>query len=243
MAKVELSFVIPAFNEENSIEYALLTIDELAKDYVSPYEIVVVDDGSEDKTFSNATKYANRNGHVKVITYPTNLGKGYAVKTGFMQATGEVVVFADSDMDIDLDIIPKYVNALKHADIAIASKWHPYSSANLSISRKILSHGFNILARIFTGAKIKDTQVGLKVMKKNVFNDIFKKLCVKRYAFDVELLTLAKFYGLKVVEMPVKLKVNNIFKLNELVKMFLDLIGIAYRLRITHWYQRIYAGN
>jgi len=243
MAKVELSFVIPAFNEEDSIEFALLSIDELAKENVAPYEIVVVDDGSEDRTFSNASKYANRNGHVKVITYPTNLGKGYAVKTGFMQATGEVVVFADSDMDIDFNVIPEYVNALKHADIVIASKWHPYSLANLSLSRKILSHGFNILTRIFTGAKLKDTQVGLKAMKKSVFNGIFKKLCVKRYAFDVELLTLAKFYGLKVVEMPVKLKLNKKFKLNELVKMFLDLLGIAYRLRITHWYQRTYAGN
>lgn len=243
MAKVELSFIIPAFNEEDSIESALFSLDELVKDNVAPYEIVVVDDGSKDKTFTKATKYANRNGHVKVITYPTNLGKGYAVKTGFMQATGEVVVFADSDMDIDFDVIPKYIKALKYADIVIASKWHPDSSVNLSTSRRILSHGFNVLTRLLTGAKLKDTQVGLKVMKKSVFQSIFKKLCVKRYAFDVELLALAKFYGLKVVEMPVQLKVNKSFKLNELLKMFLDLLGIAYRLRLTRWYQRMYSSN
>lgn len=243
MAKVELSFIIPAFNEEDSIEFALFTIDELGKDNVTPYEIVVVDDGSNDKTFSKAARYANRNGHVKVITYPTNLGKGYAVKTGFMEATGEVVIFADSDMDIDFDLIPSYINALKHADIVIASKWHPDSSVNLSTSRRILSHGFNVLTRLFTGAKLKDTQVGLKVMKKSVFQDIFKRLCVKRYAFDVELLALAKFYGLKVVEMPVRLKVNKSFKLNELFKMFMDLLGIAYRLRLTGWYQRKYASK
>lgn len=243
MAKVELSFVVPAFNEEDSIEFALFSLDELIKDNPAPYEIVVVDDGSKDKTFINAIKYANRNGHVRVITYPTNLGKGYAIKTGFMQATGEVVVFADSDMDIDFDIIPKYVTALKDADIVIASKWHPDSLVNLSTSRRILSRGFNVLTRLITGAKLKDTQVGLKVMKKSVFQDIFKKLCVKRYAFDVELLALAKFYGLKVVEMPVTLKVNKSFKLNELFKMFLDLLGIAYRLRLTRWYQRKYADN
>ena len=238
MAKVELSFVIPAFNEEDSIEFALFTIDELAKDAVPPYEIVVVDDGSKDKTFSKALRYANRNGHVKVITYPTNLGKGYAVKTGFMQATGEIVIFADSDMDIDFEIIPSYINALKTADIVIASKWHPDSSVNLSALRRILSHGFNILTRLLTGAKLKDTQVGLKVMKKSVFEGIFKRLCVKRYAFDVELLTLAKFYGLKVVEMPVRLKVNKSFKLKELIKMFVDLLGIAYRLRVRCSYQK-----
>lgn len=243
MAKVELSFVIPAFNEEDSIEVALFTLDELAKDHVPPYEIVVVDDGSRDKTFSKATKYANRNGHVKVITYPTNLGKGYAVKTGFLQATGDVVIFADSDLDIDFDVIPRYIDALKHADIVIASKWHPDSSVNLTASRRILSHGFNILTRLLTGAKLKDTQVGLKVMKKTVFQDVFKRLCVKRYAFDVELLALAKFYNLKIAEMPVKLKVNKTFKLNELFKMFLDLLGIAYRLRLTRWYQRKFANR
>jgi len=243
MAKVELSFVIPAFNEEKSIEFALFTLDELAKDSVAPYEIVVVDDGSNDKTFSNASRYANRNGHVKVITYPTNLGKGYAVKTGFLQTIGEVVVFADSDMDIDFSIIPKYVDALKNADIVIASKWHPDSSVNLSTSRKILSRGFNVLTRLLTGATLKDTQVGLKVMNKSVFQNIFKRLCVKRYAFDVELLALAKFYKLRVVEMPVELKVKSSFKLKELCKMFIDLLGIAYRLRITHWYQRKIANN
>ena len=238
MSKVALSFVIPAFNEETSIEFALCTIDELVKDTVLPYEIVVVDDGSKDETFSKATNYANRNGHVKVITYSKNLGKGYAVKTGFQQATGEVVVFADSDMDINLDIIPKYVDALKHADIVIASKWHPDSSVNMSTSRRVLSHSFNFLVRLLTGAALKDTQVGLKVMKKSVFKNIFKRLCVKRYAFDVELLALAKSCGLKVVEMPVRLKVHNSFKIDELWKMFIDLLGIAYRLRVIHWYQR-----
>ena len=237
MTEIELSFIIPAFNEENSIEFALGTIDEL-KDRMSPYEIVVVDDGSKDKTFSRATRYANMNGHVKVISYPKNLGKGYAVKTGFLQATGEVVIFADSDMDIDLSIIPRYVKALKHADLVIASKWHPDSFVNMSTSRRILSHGFNVLTRLLTGATLKDTQVGLKVMKKSVFQDIFQRLCVKRYAFDVELLALAKFYKLKVVEMPVKLKLHSSFKKRELWKMFVDLLGIAYRLRVIRWYQR-----
>ncbi len=238
VTEVQLSFVIPAFNEEKSIEFALYTIDELVKDYVSPYEIVVVDDGSKDKTFSRATRYANRNGHVKVISYPENLGKGYAVRAGFLQATGDIVVFADSDMDIDFDMIPRYVNALKHADIVIASKWHHDSFVNMSTTRKILSHGFNVLARLFTGATLKDTQVGLKVMKKSAFEDIFQRLCVKRYAFDVELLALAKYYGLTVLEMPVRLRVKTSFKREELWKMFVDLLGIAYRLRVIHWYQR-----
>jgi glycosyltransferase involved in cell wall biosynthesis len=232
-----LSFVIPAYNEEDSIATALGMLDGVVKDKRLPYEIVVVDDGSQDKTLSRAIKYASRNGHVKVISYTQNEGKGYAVRTGFMQTKGDIVVFADSDMDIDLGTVSKYVDALEHGDIVVATKWHPDSVVNMPLSRKILSHGFNVLVRVLTGAKLKDTQVGLKVMKRNSFANIFPRLCVKRYAFDVELLAVAHLYGLKVVEMPVKIKMDAFFRLSDVWKMFVDLLGIAYRLRVIHWYQ------
>jgi glycosyltransferase involved in cell wall biosynthesis len=238
MSQVELSFVIPAYNEEDSIETALGTIDEVVKDERLPYEIVVVDDGSKDKTLSRAIKYASRNGHVKVISYTQNEGKGHAVRTGFMQAKGDVVVFADSDMDIDLGMVSKYVAALKHGDIVVATKWHPDSVVNMPLSRKILSHGFNVLVKLLTGAKLKDTQVGLKAMKKSAFRNIFPRLCVKRYAFDVELLAVANLYCLRIVQLPAQLRINKSFRLKEVFKMFQDLLGIAYRLRVLHWYQR-----
>ena len=101
MSQIEWSFVIPAYNEEDSIEDALGALDEVVKSRRLPYEIVVVDDGSVDKTFLKAMTYASRNCHVRVISYDKNVGKGYAVKAGFMQTTGDVVVFADSDMDIE----------------------------------------------------------------------------------------------------------------------------------------------
>jgi glycosyltransferase involved in cell wall biosynthesis len=238
LSQVELSFVIPAYNEEDSIETALGTLDEVVKDKRLPYEIVVVDDGSKDKTLSRAMTYASSNGHVKVISYTQNEGKGYAVRTGFMQTKGDVVVFADSDMDIDLSIVSKYVDALEHGDIVVATKWHSDSRVNIPLTRKILSHGFNVLVRILTGANLKDTQVGLKVMKKSAFANIFPRLCVKRYAFDVELLAVANLYGLRFVRMPAQLRIRKSFRLKEVFKMFVDLLGIAYRLRVLHWYQR-----
>jgi glycosyltransferase involved in cell wall biosynthesis len=238
MTQVELSFVIPAYNEEDSIETALGTLDGVVKDKRLPYEIVVVDDGSQDKTLSRAIKYASRNGHVKVISYTQNEGKGYAVRTGFMQTKGDVVVFADSDMDIDLGAVSKYVDALEHGDIVVATKWHPNSRVDMPLIRRILSHGFNVLVRILTGANLKDTQVGLKVMKKSAFANIFPRLCVKRYAFDVELLAVASLYGLRIVQMPTQLRIRESFRLKEMLKMFQDLLGIAYRLRVLHWYQR-----
>ena len=97
---------------------------------------------------------------------------------------------------------------------------------------------FNGLVRLLTGVPLKDTQSGLKAMRKSAFIDIFPRLAVKRYAFDVELLAVANLYGLKVVEMPVNIKLDAKFKPKEMWHMFIDLLGIAYRLRVIHWYQR-----
>ena len=238
MSKVELSFVIPAYNEESFIENALGTLDEAVKSRKLQYEIVVVDDGSKDKTLLRATTYANRNGHVRVVSYNNNVGKGYAIKKGFMQTNGDVVVFADSDMEIDLGTVTKYVDALKNGDIVVASKWHPDSRVSMPLKRRILSHGFNVLVRVLTGAKLKDTQVGLKAMNKSAFKSIFPRLCVKRYAFDVELLSVANLYGLRIVEMPTQLRIKGLFNLKDMFRMFIDLLGIAYRLKVIHWYQR-----
>jgi dolichol-phosphate mannosyltransferase len=238
MSQVELSFVLPAYNEEDYIEETLFTIEAIVKDTNLKYEIVVVNDGSLDGTLAKTTGYAKKHGHIKVVTYTKNVGKGHAVKTGFLQASGEIVVFADSDMEIDLDTISNYLDALEHADIVIASKRHSDSRVEVSLSRKILSISFNGLVRFLTGVPLNDTQSGLKAMKKKAFLDIFPRLAVKRYAFDVELLAVANLYGLKVAEMPVNLKLDSSFRAKEVWRMFVDLLGIAYRLRVLHWYQR-----
>jgi dolichol-phosphate mannosyltransferase len=238
MGQVALSFVIPAFNEEDYIEDTLRTLEALIKNKNLPYEIVVVNDGSLDGTLAKAARYAKKNGHVKVISYAKNIGKGHAVKTGFMEATGDVVVFADSDMEINLEMISNYLEALKYGDIVIASKRHSASRVEVPLIRKILSVSFNGLVRLLTGVPLHDTQSGLKAMKKTAFVDIFPRLAVKRYAFDVELLVVAHLYGLNVVEMPVDLKLDASFKAKQIWLMFVDLLGIAYRLRVIHWYQR-----
>jgi glycosyltransferase involved in cell wall biosynthesis len=238
MSRVDLSLVLPAYNEGDSIEISLDALDRVVKRTRLRYEIVVVDDGSTDSTRVNAARYASRNGHVRVISYDRNEGKGHAVKTGFMQAAGDAVVFVDSDLEIELGTISGYVKALRRGDIVIASKWHPESVVEMSLMRRVLSHGFSVLVRSMTGLKLGDTQAGLKAMRRSAFRDVFPRLSVKRYAFDVELLTVANLYGLKVVEMPVNLRMHALFSVREVWKMFVDLLGITYRLRVLRWYQR-----
>ena len=238
MTQNALSFVIPAYNEEDSIEERLGTLDKIVQNSKLSYEIIVVNDGSIDKTLTKVTTYASRNGHVKVVTYTSNQGKGHAIREGFMQTNGEVVVFVDGDMDIDLNLVSSYVQALQRGDIVIGSKWHPQSVVEMSLGRRLFSHSFNVLVRLLTGITLKDTQAGLKAIRKSAFLDVFQRLAVKRYAFDVELLALANLYGLKVVEMPVRLKMDDTFKLKEIWNMFLDLLGITYRLRFRRLYQK-----
>ncbi len=238
MGQVMLSFVVPAYNEEDFIEDTLGTLETVIKDKNLPYEIVVVDDGSLDGTLAKVVRYSKNDGHVKVVSYANNVGKGYAVKTGFLQTSGDIVVFADSDMEIDLGTVSKYLEALEDGDIVIASKRHSGSQVDAPLSRKILSLSFNALVRLLTGVPLNDTQSGLKAMKKSAFVDIFPRLAVKRYAFDAELLAVAHHCGLKVVEMPVNIKLEASFKPKAMWHMFLDLLGIAYRLRVIHWYQR-----
>lgn len=239
MTQVALSFVVPAYNEEGSIEDALGTIDEVVKDKELPYEIIVVDDGSRDKTLLRASTYASRNGHVKVVSYAANEGKGYAIREGFMRTSGDVVIFADSDLDIDLNLVSGYVEALRGGDIVIASKWHPRSVVEMPFVRRVLSRGFNVLVRLLTGVRLRDTQAGLKAIRKSAFLDVFPRLAVKRYAFDVELLAVARLYGLRVVEMPVRLRMDARFRLGEIWRMLVDLLGIAYRLRVRRFYGKV----
>ncbi len=239
MNQIDLSFVIPACNEEDSIETSLFNLDGLVKRNSLTYEIIVVDDGSRDRTLPRAVEYASKNGHVKVVSYALNEGKGYAIRRGFLQTEGDIVIFADGDMEIDFNQVSSYIQALERADIVIASKWHSQSNVEVPLLRKVLSRSFNVLVRLLTGVTLRDTQAGLKAIRRSAFEDVFQMLAVKRYAFDVELLAVANLYGLRIVEMPVQLKMNGRFKLKEMWQMLIDLFGIVYRLRIRRFYQKL----
>ena len=236
MGQVDLSVVVPAFNEGSSIESALVNLDDVFKRDQRSYEIVVIDDGSSDNTLLEALLYARKNVHVRVLSSDENNGKGYALKTGFMKSIGDVVVFADSGLEIKLDVVSKYIEALNRGDIVIASKWHPESRVDISLLRRSLSHCFNVLVKIMIGINVKDTQTGLKAIKKSSFENIIPWLTIKRFAFDVELLAVANLHGLKIVEMPVQLRLNAPPKTKEILKMFIDLLRITYRVRVLQVY-------
>jgi glycosyltransferase involved in cell wall biosynthesis len=175
---------------------------------------------------------------VRVVGYVRNRGKGSALKEGFSFATGEFCFLVDSDLEIQARDLGGYVRELENADIVIGSKRHSNSVVRTPTMRKFLSVGFNVLERVLTGVKVSDTQSGLKCARSSALYRILPLLSVKRYAFDAELLTVASLANLRIKEMPVKIQLKATFSIRQVFRMFIDLLGIAYRLRVRHWYQK-----
>jgi glycosyltransferase involved in cell wall biosynthesis len=236
-----LSVVLPAYNEEETISLVIERTDSAAKKTGLRYELLVVDDGSVDDTRQEVLRYSQTNGSVRLVGYTGNLGKGFALTRGFFDSLGDLIVFLDADTDVEPEGVVDFVDALQDADIVIASKRHPKSKIEVPFSRKLLSYGFNVFVRLVVGMDLKDTQTGLKAVRKSALLQVFPLLSIKRYAFDVELIAVSKLLNLRIVELPVKLQLTSGFKTKEIFQMLLDVLGIGYRLRIAKSYQRMHA--
>ncbi len=234
-----VSVIIPAYNLENIIHHTVKEVEEILRAYRIRYEIIVVDDGSIDNTFQQAMRTA-KNPYIKTYRLPRNMGKGHTLLYGFHKSRGDIIVFFDGDLDIDPRQIILLVNKLKNntADIVITSKWHPASRTIATPLRKFLSKSFYALTRLLLGLKVSDTQTGAKAFKRHVLEDVAKHLTVKRYAFDVELLTAAIARGYRIVEVPAlwRIRLTGKFRVREIVRMFIDLLAITYRHRVKKQY-------
>lgn len=233
-----ISIIIPVFNEESKISALLTHVKDILDGSLLDYEILVVNDGSVDKTLQVIQEEEKLDSRVKVLSYEQNRGKGYAVKQGVVHSKGNIVLFLDGDFDISPIQIKDYVKQLEGYDLVIASKAHPLSTVSGPTSRMFLSKMFNLLVRSLIPIKINDTQSGLKVGNGSVLRRIFEIMLVQRYAFDVELLAIATKLNLKIKELPISMTLDNSFDIREVAKMFIDILGISYRLRITRYYQR-----
>jgi dolichol-phosphate mannosyltransferase len=243
IAEPTISVIIPVYNQQTKISYSLKKIKQVVESAFNTYELIVVNDGSIDNTLDVVRVLALTDQHIQVVSYTPNRGKGYAVRQGVLHSHGDVVMFLDGDLDISPDSIKDYVEMLSTADLVIASKRHPGSNINIPRSRAFLSRVFNLLTKVATGIPQKDTQAGFKVGNGEIMRIIFRNVTVNRYAFDVELLTIASILHLNVQEMPVVMKIDRQFSMKEIVNMFMDVIRISYKRRITHHYYHKYHDN
>jgi glycosyltransferase involved in cell wall biosynthesis len=204
-APVELSVVLPAYEEAPSIAAALCRLDEELRRQPRTYELIVVSDGSRDGTADVARSLGLPTVHV--IDYPENRGKGYALRTGAERARGRLVAFMDADLDIHPKGLTTLVEQLEstRVDAVVASKVHPDSVVTYPRFRRLQSRVFRVLVRTLFRLDVADSQTGLKVFRSEVLATCLPRVTVEGWAFDLDLLVLASDAGYRVVEGPVTL--------------------------------------
>lgn len=244
MIEGKISVVMPAYNEARHIVSNLReTVDTLAAAQYD-FEVIVVDDGSPDKTYLEAAKLLSSHPErVRVVHYAENQGKGNALMCGTWFARGQYIVFLDADMDLHPVQLPTLLGVMEaqEADVVIGSKRHPLSHVNYPRHRRLYSAVYYTLIRAMFGLPVKDTQTGLKVFKREVVDRVFPRILVKRFAFDVEVLANAHRLGYKIVDAPVTLTFQRAFgriKLRDVCAILRDTLAIFYRMHVLHYYDR-----
>ena len=232
-----VSIVLPVFNEGSEIASVIsLALRKFESLLDSNFELIVVDDGSTDgtRTMLDRMKQDDR---VKVVGYSSNTGKGNALMFGFQFTTADLVIFADGDMHASPNNFQECLLALGNADIVVSSKRVPGARISASAKRNFLSLGFNLFVKMLLPVTVSDTQAGFKAFRRKALARILPLISVKKYAFDVELLVVARLLNLKIAELPAVVVLPNGFRKRHMLRMFVDLLGITYRLRLKHWYQ------
>jgi glycosyltransferase involved in cell wall biosynthesis len=239
LQKIIISIIIPSFNVENTIFMVIENISKIMNESKIIYEILAINDGSDDRTLEVLHDSKKLNSKLKIISYNKNKGKGYAIKQGVLKSNGDIVLFIDGDLDITLQSILDFIKELDDYDLVIGSKLHLKSEIESTFSRQCLSRIFNFVVRVFTGLKIKDTQVGLKAGDGTILRKIFQLMTINGFAFDVEMLTISSIMNLKIKEMPVKIKLNKKFRFYHSMKMFQEVVKISWKSKVLHSYQKI----
>ncbi len=201
---MKLSIIIPAINEEDRIGK---TLDEYAK-FFPRSEIVIVNNGSTDKTAEVIDHYQRLYPNIKVLTYPRRLGKGGAVYAGFRKARGNVLGFIDADSAAGPEEFSKLVDIVRGrvSDVAIGSRYADDAVlvTPRPLGRQIPSRLFNVFVGLVFGLNLADTQCGYKVMRREVFEEIQPELILTNFAFDVELLWRLSRRGVLVKEVGIQ---------------------------------------
>lgn len=226
-----LSVIIPLFNEQTRLD-RLWVVYKYLKKKKFKYEVILVNDGSTDKTLDKLKDLAKKY-NFKLITYNDNKGKGYAIKTGMLQAKGRYKLFADIDLSTPVDEMEKFLPILSKYDILIGSR--KMKGANLEVRqpylREFLGKGFTFVSQLTLDLDISDFTCGFKFFSEKAAKEIFSRQKVNRWGFDSEILFIAKLIGFKIKEIPVEWSDDPNTKVKfpqDIIKSLMDLYKIRY---------------
>lgn len=238
--------VLPLYNEAATLTRTLDTVLTFAHEHPQ-YQFLFVDDGSRDHTLSVLRERLGTDGQpgpdaqrrVGYVSYPDNRGKGHAIRTGIASLRGsadELVVFMDGDMAYGLDHLPEMYDALQRYDVVIGSrKESPEERRNTKKLRRLMGWSFNKLVNLGMGLNFADTQAGLKGFRVGAAREVFRRVTLRGFAFDVEALFIAKKLGYTIGEVPARVarahrkKPSNVNLLAEPIKMAGDLFRVRLK--------------
>lgn len=206
----EISIVIPAFEEEDRLGLSLEKIVEYLRSSSTKAEIIVVDDGSNDRTAASAEDYLSGIADLKtkVIRYEQNRGKGFAVKTGLLAASAEIALFSDADLSTPISEMSKLIDPIRSGDFDVTFGSRALDRSLIGTHqpwrREQGGKVFNLVVRTLTGLPFWDTQCGFKAFNLSKFRPLLDLMLIERFGFDVEFLYVANLNGLKLKEIPVR---------------------------------------
>ena len=227
-----LSIIIPAYNEENRLPNTLEQVLRFLEEQSFTSEVIVVENGSVDKTFDVAQEFAQKHENVRVIKSDQR-GKGLAIQRGVDESKGEYLFMCDADLSMPIEEISKFIPPnLNKVDVAIGSREAPGAVRyNEPPYRHITGRVFNTLIRWLVLPGLQDTQCGFKCIRADIARDIFPRQTLTGWAFDVELLYTPRHHGYQIVEIPIDWYFNadsKISVVHDSLRMFLDLLRIRY---------------
>ncbi len=232
-----LSIVIPAFNEGSRLKGAAVSlIDAIAAGVIDPWatELILVDDGSTDDTGQQAVDCLGPSfPRMRVLRLEENSGKGAAIRAGAGAAGAPVVIFMDADMSVHPTQIPRLLAALAESDVVIGSRSLPGSVVRgATLHRKVMGRTFNLFVNGMTDLGLKDTQCGFKAFRTPAARILFHLMMVEGFAFDVDVLTLARRLDMRVCELPVDWRSapnSTVRPLRDAVTMARDVVRVNRR--------------
>lgn len=241
MTAPELSLVVPAHNEAARLPGTVDAIIAFFAERLAPAELVLVDDGSTDTTAEIITATAARLPAHVVLRAPrhrVNRGKGAAVRTGCLAATGDFVLYADADLAVPLEEADRLLNALRAGcDVAIGSRVQADGSdmrASQPLMRRMSGRGFTLLRRWLAVGDIVDTQCPMKGFRREAAQRLFRRQKLPGWAFDAEILFLARQANMRICEMPVRWRHVPGSKLRPGPTLALRSLSDLVRLRLVH---------
>jgi glycosyltransferase involved in cell wall biosynthesis len=234
-ARPAVSIVVPTYNEEHRLDGCLRELHELAgeRHWDDAVEIIIVDDGSRDRTVDTARAHLERFSCSQLLRLPWHTGKGAAVRLGVTCARGEAIAFMDADLATDLSALNGALEALRDAELAIGSRAIPGAVViGRSRIRGALHRAFRSQVRRLTGVSATDPQCGFKAFRSEVAKSLFAIERVDGYTFDVEILLLAQKLGYTVAEVPVHWRAvagSHIRILRDSLRILLDCLRVRLR--------------